>query len=123
MPPGRSRACKQPSMSLRPWAAASRCAPTSWNGCRSGCSTNWAERGLPPAEIRLPHWHILHYKRTGQKTRAMEQRDEERAARADVARLEAECLQLERELDAARANDSVQEIASTAPPQVARALP
>lgn len=82
-----------------------------------------AERGLPPAEIRLPHWHILHYKRTGQKTRAMEQRDEERAARADVARLEAECLQLERELDAARADDSVQEIASTARPQVARALP
>jgi Predicted phosphatases len=23
-------------------AAAWRCAPTSWNGCRSGCSTNWA---------------------------------------------------------------------------------
>ncbi|MCS3765279.1 MobA/MobL family protein [Bradyrhizobium centrosematis] len=82
-----------------------------------------AERGLPPAEIRLPHWHILHYKRTGQKTRAMEQRDEERAARADVARLEAECRQLERELEAARADASAQEIASTARPPVARALP
>jgi len=82
-----------------------------------------AERGLPPAEIRLPHWHILHYKRTGQKTRAMEQRDEERAARANVARLEAECRQLERELEAARTDASAEEIASAARPQVARALP
>ncbi|CAN5218678.1 hypothetical protein BH11PSE4_BH11PSE4_18960 [soil metagenome] len=62
-----------------------------------------AERGLPPAEVRLPHWHILHYKRTGQKTPAMEQRDTERAARSEVARLEAEFAELERELEIARA--------------------
>ncbi|MCK1520975.1 MobA/MobL family protein [Bradyrhizobium sp. 17] len=61
------------------------------------------ERGLPAAEIRLPHWHVLHYKRTGQKTPAMEQRDKERAARSEVARLEAEYAELERELEAARA--------------------
>jgi hypothetical protein len=82
-----------------------------------------AERGLPPAEIRLPHWHILHYKRTGQKTRAMEQRDKERAARAEVARLEAECRKLERELDAARAEvelDSPKKILSAAKQQVTR---
>ena len=41
-PRGRSRGWRPPSMSLRRRAAASRCAPTSWNGCRSGCSTNWA---------------------------------------------------------------------------------
>ena len=39
---GRSRGWKPRSTSLRRRAAASRCAPTSWNGCRSGCSTNWA---------------------------------------------------------------------------------
>ncbi len=33
---------KPRSTSLRLRAAASRCAPTSWNGCRNGCSTNWA---------------------------------------------------------------------------------
>ena len=70
-----------------------------------------AERGLPPAEIRLPHWHILHHKRTGQKTPAMEQRDEERAVRSEVARLEAECAELERELEMAR--DEAEVTAST----------
>jgi hypothetical protein len=63
-----------------------------------------AERDLPPAEVRLPRWNILHYKRTGQKTRAVERRDEERATRAEVARLEEECRELERELEAARAD-------------------
>jgi MobA/MobL family len=82
-----------------------------------------AERGLPPAEVRLPHWHILHYKRTGKKTRAMEQRDKERAARAEVTRLEAECRKLELELEAARAEAALVtagELLSAAPPQVAR---
>ena len=41
-PRARSRGWKPPSTSSRRRAAASRCAPTSWNGCRSGCSTNWA---------------------------------------------------------------------------------
>jgi hypothetical protein len=63
-----------------------------------------AERGLPPAEVLLPRWNILHYKRTGQKTHAMKQRDKERAVRAEVARLEAECRELEREVEAARAD-------------------
>jgi hypothetical protein len=82
-----------------------------------------AERGLPPAEVRLPHWHILHYKRTGQKTPAMEQRDKERAARAEVARLEAECAELERELEAAHAAAMLapaEAISSTAPPKMVR---
>lgn len=82
-----------------------------------------AERGLPPAEVRLPHWHILHYKRTGKKTRAMEQRDRERAARAEVARLEAECRKLELELEAARAEVTLVtagEPLPAAPPQVTR---
>lgn len=57
-----------------------------------------AERGLPPAEVRLPRWNVLHYKRTGQKTRALEQRDRERAAKAKIARLQAECQEIEREL-------------------------
>jgi hypothetical protein len=63
-----------------------------------------AERGLPAAEVHLPRWNIHHHKRTGRKTPAMKQRDEERAARAEVARLEEECRQLERELEAARAD-------------------
>jgi hypothetical protein len=82
-----------------------------------------AERGLPPAEVRLPHWHILHYQRTGQKTPAMEQRDKERAARIEVARLEAECAELERELELARAEakrTSVAEPRLAAPPDVPR---
>jgi hypothetical protein len=63
-----------------------------------------AERDLPPAEVRLPRWNILHHKRTGKKTRAMERRDEERAARVEVARLEEECRELERKFEAARAD-------------------
>jgi hypothetical protein len=63
-----------------------------------------AERGLPPAEVRLPHWNALYYKRTGQKTAALEKRDRERAAKAEIARLEAECKEIERELDLARAD-------------------
>jgi hypothetical protein len=56
-----------------------------------------AERGLAPAEVRLPRWNILHYKRTGQKTAAMKRRDSEREAKAEIARLEAECEEIERE--------------------------
>lgn len=63
-----------------------------------------AERGLPPAEVRLPRWNIVHYKRTGQKTAAMEKRDQKRAAKAEIARLEAECRKIKRELDFARAD-------------------
>jgi len=69
--------------------------------CQVDARSNVA-RGLPPAEVRLPHWHTLHYKRTGQKTKSMEQRDKERAARAEVARLEEECRKLERDLEEAR---------------------
>ncbi|WP_074119696.1 MobA/MobL family protein [Bradyrhizobium sp. AS23.2] len=57
-----------------------------------------AERDLPPAEIRLPRWNILHHKRTGRKTEALEKRDSERAAKAEIARLEAECEKIERGL-------------------------
>lgn len=63
-----------------------------------------AERGLPPAEVRLPRWNVLHYKRTGQKTAALEKRDRERAAKAEIARLEAECKEIECELQLARAD-------------------
>jgi hypothetical protein len=81
-----------------------------------------AECGLPAAEVYLPRWNILYHKRTGKKTRAMQQRDEERAARADVARLKEECRQLERELEEAVAEAelaSATEIVSTARPQAA----
>lgn len=81
------------------------------------------ERGLPAAEVRLPHWHVLHYQRTGQKTPAMERRDQERAARSEVARLEAECAELERELEAARAEARVtssEEPCLADPPQPTR---
>ncbi|MCK1293017.1 MobA/MobL family protein [Bradyrhizobium sp. 30] len=61
-----------------------------------------AERGLPAAEVHVPRWNIHHHKRTGRKTRALEQRDEERVLRAEVACLEEECLQRERELEEAR---------------------
>jgi hypothetical protein len=63
-----------------------------------------ADRGLPPAEVRLSRWNIVHYKRTGQKTAAMQERDQERARRAEIARLEAECRKIERDLDFARAH-------------------
>ena len=63
-----------------------------------------AERGLPPSEVRVPRWNVCHFKRTGKKTPAMEQRDKERKIRAEVARLEAECRDVERELEAARAD-------------------
>lgn len=63
-----------------------------------------AERGLPPAEVHLHRWNIVHYKRTGQKTAAMEKRDRERAAKAEIARLDAECKKIERELHLARAD-------------------
>jgi hypothetical protein len=85
-----------------------------------------AERGLPPAEVRLPHWHILHYKRTGRKTAALEQRDRERAARAEVARLEAQCRDLERELEEARAETRLTtavRAASVPSPKKAAAVP
>jgi MobA/MobL family len=63
-----------------------------------------AERGLSSAEVRLHRWNVLCYKRTGQKTEALEKRDRERTARAEIARLEAECKKAERELEAARAD-------------------
>ncbi len=64
-----------------------------------------AERGLPPAEVRLPRWNVLRYKRTGQKTEALEKRDRERTAKAEITRLKAECKKVERELEVARADD------------------
>jgi hypothetical protein len=84
-----------------------------------------AERGLPAAEVRLPRWNVLHHKRTGKKTRAMEQRDKERAARAEVARLEAECRELERVLEDARAGAefvSAKRAPSVATPKMAPAF-
>jgi len=52
----------------------------------------------------VPRWNVIAYKRSGKKTRALERRDEERKVRAEIARLEAECLELELELEAARAD-------------------
>jgi hypothetical protein len=60
-----------------------------------------AERGLQPAEVQLHRWNIVQYKRTGEKTAAMEKRDFERAAKAEIARLEAECEKIEREFNLA----------------------
>ena len=82
-----------------------------------------AERGLPPAEVRLPHWNVVAFKRSGKKTRALEQRDEERKVRAEIARLEAESRELKRELEAARADAelaSPKKISPATPPQLVR---
>jgi hypothetical protein len=82
-----------------------------------------AERGLPPAEVNMPRWNILAYKRSGKKTRALEQRDEERKVRAEIARLEAECREAERELAAARAAVALapaEDIPLVAPPKIVR---
>ncbi|WP_167380735.1 MobA/MobL family protein [Bradyrhizobium arachidis] len=82
-----------------------------------------AELDLPAAEVHIPRWNILYYKRTGKKTTAIQQRDEERVARAEVARLEAECRKLERELEEARAEASVpvaDEISLVTPAKMAR---
>jgi MobA/MobL family len=57
-----------------------------------------AARGLPPAEMSVPRWNLFAYKRTGKKTPWLEQRDRERAARANIVALEAECEELEREI-------------------------
>jgi hypothetical protein len=82
-----------------------------------------AERNLPPAEVTIPRWNILAYKRSGQKTPALEQRDEERKIRAEITRLEAEAHELEREFAAARAaamSAPVEEISFAAPPKTVR---
>jgi hypothetical protein len=82
-----------------------------------------AERGLPPSEVRVPRWNVCHFKRTGMKTPAMEQRDKEREIRAEVARLEAECRDVERELEAARAAAMLAtavKIPVAAPPKLVR---
>jgi hypothetical protein len=82
-----------------------------------------AERGLPPAEVNIPRWNILAYKRSGKKTPALEKRDEERKVRAKIARLEAETHELERELEAARAAVMLagrEKNSSVAPPTMAR---
>ena len=55
-------------------------------------------RGLPIAEMALPRWNILAYKRTGKKTPWMEQRDQERAKRQYIIALEAYCKELERKI-------------------------
>jgi hypothetical protein len=70
-----------------------------------------ADRGLPRAEVHLPRWNFLHYKRTGKKTPALEGRDRELAARGQIARLEAECKEIERELDLARADTELAPLA------------
>jgi hypothetical protein len=82
-----------------------------------------AERGLLPAEVKIPRWNILAHKRSGKKSRALEQRDEERKVRAEIARLEMESRALERELEAARAAVMLaapEEIALAAPPKMVR---
>ncbi len=56
------------------------------------------------AELRLPCWSIVHYKRTGRKIRAMERRDQERTARVDIARLEERCREFKRRFRAANAS-------------------
>ena len=71
----------------------------------------------------MPRWNILAYKRSGKKTRALEQRDEERKVRAEIARLEAECREAERELAAARAAVALapaEDIPLVAPPKIVR---
>ena len=83
------------------------------------------ERGLLPAEVQIPRWNILAHKRTGVKTPALEQRDEERKIRANIARLEAESRELEQELAAARAtlmSVPAEDLAVAAPPKVVRRL-
>jgi hypothetical protein len=57
-----------------------------------------AQRGLLPAEARLPRWNFLHYARTGENTPALARLDRERAARAEIARLRATLEKTEREL-------------------------
>jgi hypothetical protein len=57
-----------------------------------------AVRGLLPAELSLPRWNFIAYKRTGKKTAWLEQRDREREERAKIAALEAECAELERKI-------------------------
>jgi hypothetical protein len=57
-----------------------------------------ADRGLPLAEPNLPRWNFAVFKRTGQKTALLEQRDRERALRTRIASLEAECQELERKI-------------------------
>jgi hypothetical protein len=57
-----------------------------------------AARGLPAAEMTLPRWNIISYKRTGKKTPWLEQRDKERAERANIAALEAECEELKQKI-------------------------
>jgi len=73
--------------------------------------------------VTIPRWNILAYKRSGQKTPALEQRDEERKIRAEITRLEAEAHELEREFAAARAaamSAPVEEISFAAPPKTVR---
>jgi hypothetical protein len=57
-----------------------------------------AARGLLPAEMSLPRWNLIAYKRTGKKTPWLEQRDREREERAKIAALETECADLERKI-------------------------
>ena len=73
--------------------------------------------------MTIPRWNILAYKRSGQKTPALEQRDEERKIRAEITRLEAEAHELEREFAAARAaamSAPVEEISFATPPKTVR---
>lgn len=82
-----------------------------------------AERGLPPAEVLLPHWNVVAYKRSGKKSPALEQRDEERKIRAEIARLESERCELERELEGARADAelaSPKKVSPATPPRMVR---
>jgi hypothetical protein len=57
-----------------------------------------AARGLPTAEMTLPRWNFLAYQRSGKKSPWLEQRDRERATRARIAALEAECAELDRKI-------------------------
>jgi hypothetical protein len=81
------------------------------------------ELGLPPAEVRLPRWNVIAYKRTGWKSPALEQRDEERKIRKEIARGEAEVSELEQELAEARAAEMMapaEETSVAAPPKMVR---
>jgi hypothetical protein len=80
-----------------------------------------AERGLLPAEVLLPRWNVVAYKRSGKKTPALEKRDEERKIRAEIARLEAKSRELELELEAAIADAelaSPRKISPATPPRI-----
>jgi len=81
------------------------------------------ERGLPAPEPTLPRWNSVAAKRTGQRTRWMEERDAERAVRRHLAALEAslksinEDIRVEQAYKRRRISDRAIDRALTTTPQ------